>query len=56
MAKKDKQGNWVDSRGKLVPEEYVPQDDKVRDALVSELHKEALKIEESILVFKMKSI
>jgi hypothetical protein len=56
MAKKDKQGNWLDARGKLVPEEYVPQDDKVRDALVTELHKEAMKLEELIIDFKMKAV
>jgi len=56
MAKKDKQGNWLDARGKLVPEEYVPQGDKVRDALVTELHKEAMKLEELIIDFKMKAV
>lgn len=56
MAKKDKQGNWLDARGKLVPEEYVPELDKTRDALVTELQKEAVKISEMILAFKMKAI
>lgn len=56
MANKDKQGNWLDARGKLVPEEYVPELDKTRDALVTELQKEAVKISEMILAFKMKAI
>lgn len=56
MANKDKQGNWLDARGKLVPEEYVPELDKTRDAMVTDLQKEAVKISEMILAFKMKAI
>lgn len=48
MAKKDKDGNWIDSRGKTVPEEYVPELDRERDAMVERVFKRMLKLEEAI--------
>lgn len=53
MAKKDKDGNWIDARGKAVPTEYVPELDQLRDAMVERVMKKALKLEELLLQAKL---
>lgn len=53
MAKKDKDGNWIDARGKAVPMEYVPELDQLRDAMVERVMKKALKLEELLLQAKL---
>lgn len=53
MAKKDKDGNWLDPRGRAVPEDYVSEQDQLRDAMVERIHKEALKLEEQIAAFRL---
>jgi len=54
MAKKDQQGNWIDARGKAVPEEYVPEIDRRRDAMVEGCFKIAGKLAEDIISAKLK--
>jgi len=56
MAKKDKDGNWIDSRGKAVPQEYVPELDRDRDAMVERIFKKALKLEEAIAAFRVEAL
>ena len=53
MAKKDQQGNWLDPKGRAVPEEYVPEMDKKRDALVERIIKKADKLAEQIAIAKL---
>jgi hypothetical protein len=55
MPEKKKQ-IWLDSRGKEVPAEYVPELDKLRDAMVRKLHKKAGKIEDAITAFKVEVV
>lgn len=53
MAKKDKDGNWLDPRGRAVPEDYVSEQDQLRDAMVERIHKAATKLEEQIAEFRL---
>lgn len=53
MAKKDKDGNWIDNKGRPVPEEYIKPLDKMRDAMVESIHKRARKLESDILAAKL---
>lgn len=39
MAQKDNQGNWLDPKGRPVPEEYIRPEDKKRDKLVESILK-----------------
>lgn len=48
MAKKDKDGNWLDDRGRPVPEQYIPATDKKRDKLVEATFKKVVKLAEKI--------
>jgi len=43
MAKTDKDGNWIDARGHLVPPDLIPEIDRKRDALVEKWIKKARK-------------
>lgn len=56
MAKKDKDGNWIDARGKAVPVEYVPELDRDRDAMVERIFKKARKLEETIAQFRIETL
>lgn len=56
MAKKDKDGNWIDARGRAVPAEYVPEIDKERDAMVVSVHGIAKKLELALLEGKLAMI
>lgn len=56
MAKTDKDGNWIDARGKAVPEEYVPELDRERDAMVDRLFKKMLKLEEAIAKARIEAL
>ena len=44
MAQKDNQGNWLDSKGRPVPEEYIRPEDKRRDKLVESILKRVSKL------------
>ena len=44
MAQKDNQGNWLDSKGRPVPEEYIRPEDKKRDKLVESILKRVAKL------------
>ena len=44
MAQKDNQGNWLDSKGRPVPEEYIRPEDKRRDKLVEGIFKRVSKL------------
>ena len=44
MALKDNQGNWLDSKGRPVPEEYIRPEDKKRDKLVESILKRVSKL------------
>ena len=44
MAQKDKQGNWLDDKGRPIPEEYVKPIDKKRDKLVESVIKRVAKL------------
>ncbi|MBO4713792.1 MAG: DUF3164 family protein [Fibrobacter sp.] len=48
MATKDKDGNWLDDRGRPVPEQYIPATDKKRDQLVERTFKKVVKLSEKI--------
>ena len=48
MATKDKDGNWLDDRGRPVPEQYIPAGDKKRDQLVERTFKKVVKLSEKI--------
>lgn len=48
MAKKDKDGNWIDPRGRAIPAEYVKEQDQRRDAMVEKVHAIAKKLEQAI--------
>jgi len=53
MAKKDKDGNWIDARGRAVPEEYVKEQDQRRDAMVERVHAIAKKLEQAIAAARL---
>ena len=44
MAQKDNQGNWLDSKGRPVPEEYIRPEDKKKDKLVESILKRVVKL------------
>lgn len=48
MAQKDNQGNWLDSKGRPVPEEYIRPEDKRRDKLVESILKRVSKLSAKI--------
>lgn len=52
MAKKDKDGNWLDERGRPVPEKYIPASDKKRDKMVESIIKKAAALSAKIAEFK----
>lgn len=56
MAKKDRDGNWIDARGRAVPAEYIPELDKERDSMVVAIHAIAKKLENSLLEGKLAMI
>jgi hypothetical protein len=49
-------GFMMDSRGRLVPESQVKEQDKLRDQIVTELAKEAQAINEQLGAFKRKAL
>lgn len=48
MATKDKDGNWLDEKGRPIPEQYIPATDKKRDQLVERTFKKVVKLSEKI--------
>lgn len=44
MAQKDKQGNWLDDKGRPIPEEYIQPQDKKRDRMVESIIKRVSKL------------
>lgn len=44
MAQKDNQGNWLDPKGRPVPEEYIRPEDKKKDKLVESILKRVTKL------------
>lgn len=44
MAQKDKQGNWLDDKGRPIPEEYIQLQDKKRDRMVESIIKRVSKL------------
>ena len=53
MAKKDKDGNWIDARGRGVPVEYVKEQDQRRDAMIEKVHSIAKKLEKEIAAARL---
>jgi len=49
MAKIDKNGNWIDREGRLVPPEKVKEIDRIQDAAVEEMVGIALVLEDQML-------
>jgi len=56
MAKKDKQGNWLDAKGTPVPEKYVPVMDKKRDAMVESVFKKVEKLSDQMAKCKVEVV
>ncbi len=56
MAKKDKQGNWLDAKGTPVPEKYVPIMDKKRDAMVESVFKKVEKLSDQMAKCKVEVV
>jgi hypothetical protein len=56
MAKKDSKGNWLDSKGNPVSEEYIPLLDRKRDSMVEKVFKKVKKLENDILSTKLEVI
>ena len=56
MATKDKNGNWIDSRGKSVPPRYIAKVDKRRDVVVEKILREAKSLRKRMLKFKTESM
>lgn len=56
MATKNRDGDWLNNRGKYVPEEYVPEMDRLRDSMVERVHKTAKKLESALLEAKLEMI
>lgn len=56
MAKKDKDGNWLDDRGRPIPEQYIPATDKKRDKLVESTFKKVVKLAEKISETKVEIV
>ena len=56
MAKKDKDGNWLDDLGRPVPEQYIPAIDKKRDKLVEATFKKVVKLAEKIAETKVEIV
>jgi len=52
MAKTDKDGNWIDARGHLVPLSLIPEIDQRRDALAERLIKGARKMNAALAAFR----
>jgi hypothetical protein len=52
MATTDKQGNWIDPRGRAVPKNYVKPLDQKRDKTVEKICKDALKLEAKMIEMK----
>lgn len=52
MAITDKQGNWIDPRGKTVPKNYVKDLDQKRDRTVEKICNDALKLEKKMQEMK----
>lgn len=53
MAKKDKDGNWIDARGVRYPPELIPAIDQERDAMVERVHAIAKSLESALLEGKL---
>lgn len=47
---------WLDSQGRYIPPELVKDIDKERDALVREVHKEALELRDALARFKARAM
>ena len=56
MAIKDKEGNWIDPRGQVVPQAYVKPLDRKRDHEVEMIVKESLALEKRMKILKEKFI
>lgn len=56
MATKDKDGNWLDEKGRPIPEQYIPATDKKRDALVERTFKKVVKLAEKIAETKVEIV
>lgn len=51
MAIKDKEGSWIDGRGKAVPRSYIDPVDRRRDQVVEQLLKKAVDLRERLEKF-----
>ncbi len=56
MAKKDRDGNWIDARGVRYPPELIPEIDQMRDAMVERVHALAKQMENALLEAKLTMI
>jgi hypothetical protein len=52
MPIKNKDGDWIDSRGKAVPRKYIDQKDVKRDKIVETAFKKAIKLEKQMSILK----
>lgn len=52
MAKRDKEGNWIDSRGKSVPVEYISKMDKEQDKICEFAFTRINKLEKMMMKYK----
>ncbi len=56
MANKDKNGNWVDSKGNIVPPKYVKPIDRKRDQVAESIANDAQKLRESMQKVKERAM
>lgn len=56
MAKKDKDGNWLDEKGRAIPESYIKPEDKKRDTLVERIIKKVVKLSDRIAEDKVEIV
>ncbi len=54
MAKKNENGDWIDSRGRSIPPNYIDPIDRKKDATVESIVNEALKLEKNLQNLKTK--
>ena len=56
MARKTKDGKWIDGSGEAIPVKYISPIDKKRDKVVTKLCKDAEKLSEALKNFKEKAM
>lgn len=56
MATKDKDGNWLDEKGRAIPETYIKPEDKKRDTIVERIFKKVVKLADRIAEDKVEIV